>query len=48
MLWTMVVVLLFLWMLGLMLEIAGGIIHILLVIALVVVVARMLTGRRVV
>jgi hypothetical protein len=48
MLWTIVVVLLFLWMLGLMLEIAGGIIHILLVIALVVVVARMLTGRRVV
>jgi hypothetical protein len=47
MLWTIVVVLLFLWMLGLMLEIAGGIIHILLVIALVVVVARMLTGRRV-
>lgn len=48
MLWTIVVVLLFLWMLGLMLEIAGGIIHILLVIALVVVVARMFTGRRVV
>jgi hypothetical protein len=47
MLWTIVVVLLFLWLLGLMLEIAGGIIHILLVIALVVVVARMLTGRRV-
>jgi hypothetical protein len=47
MLWTIVVVLLFLWLLGLMLEIAGGIIHILLVIALVVIVARMLTGRRV-
>jgi hypothetical protein len=48
MLWTIVVLLLFLWMLGLMLEIAGGIIHILLVIALVVIVARMFTGRRVV
>jgi hypothetical protein len=48
MLWTIVVVLLFLWLLGLMLEIAGGIIHILLVIALVVVVARMVSGRRVV
>lgn len=48
MLWTIVVVLLFLWLLGLVLEIAGGLIHILLVIALVVVVARMLTGRRVV
>jgi hypothetical protein len=48
MLWTIVVVLLILWLLGLMFEIAGGIIHILLVIALVVVVARMLSGRRVV
>lgn len=48
MLWTIVVVLLILWLLGLMFEIAGGIIHILLVIALVVVVARMLTGRKVV
>jgi hypothetical protein len=48
MLWTIVVLLLFLWMLGLVLEIAGGVIHILLVIALVVIVARMFTGRRVV
>jgi hypothetical protein len=47
MLWTIVVVLLFLWLMGLMLEIAGGLIHILLVIALVVVIARALTGRRV-
>jgi hypothetical protein len=47
MLWTIVVLLLFLWVLGLVLEIAGGVIHVLLVIALVVVVARMLTGRRV-
>jgi hypothetical protein len=48
MLWTIVVLLLFLWLLGLMFEIAGGVIHILLVIALVVIVARMFTGRRVV
>jgi len=48
MLWTIVVVLLFLWLLGFMLEIAGGVIHILLVIALVVVIFRMVSGRRVV
>jgi hypothetical protein len=47
MLWTIVVLLLFLWLLGLMLEIAGGVIHILLVIALVVIIARAVTGRRV-
>ena len=48
MLWTIVVVLLILWLLGFMLDVAGGIIHVLLVIALVVIVARMLTGRKVV
>ena len=48
MLWPIVVVLLFLWLLGFMLEIAGGVIHILLVIALVVVIFRMVSGRRVV
>ena len=48
MLWTIVAILLLLWVFGLVLEIAGGLIHILLVIALVVVVFRMLTGRRVV
>lgn len=48
MLWTIVAILLLLWVFGLVLEIAGGLIHILLVIALLVVVSRMLTGRRVV
>lgn len=47
MLWTIVVVLLILWLLGFALDVVGGIIHVLLVIALVVIVARMLTGRRV-
>jgi hypothetical protein len=47
MLWTVVVVLLILWLLGFTMNVAGGLIHALLVIALVVVVFRMLSGRRV-
>ena len=47
MLWTLVVLLLLFWLIGLMVDIAGGLIHILLVIALVVVAYRLLTGRRV-
>jgi hypothetical protein len=48
MLWTIVVLLLLLWLLGFTMKIAGGLIHILLVVALIVVVFRLLTGRRVV
>jgi hypothetical protein len=48
MLWTIVVLLLILWLLGFTLHVAGGLIHILLVIALVVIVLRLLSGRRVV
>ena len=47
MLWTIVVILLVLWLLGFTLHVAGGLIHILLVIALVVIVIQLLTGRRV-
>jgi Family of unknown function (DUF5670) len=47
MLWTLVVLLLLFWLVGLMVDIAGGLIHILLVVALVVVVYRLMTGRRV-
>ena len=48
MLYTVVVVILILWLLGLVTSYTmGGLIHILLVIALVVVVLRLLTGRRV-
>lgn len=46
MLWTIVVILLVLWVLGLALKVASGLIHLLLVIALVVVVARLLMRRR--
>lgn len=48
MLWTIVGILLLLWILGLAFKVASGLIHILLVIALVVVVFRLLSGRRVV
>jgi hypothetical protein len=47
MLWTIVVILLILWLLGFTLHVAGGLIHILLVIALVVIELRLLSGRRV-
>jgi hypothetical protein len=47
MLWTIVVLLLILWLLGFTMHVAGGLIHLLLVIALVVIVLRLLTGRRV-
>jgi hypothetical protein len=48
MLWTIVVLLLILWLLGFTMHVAGGLIHILLVVALVVIVLRLLSGRRVV
>ena len=47
MLWTLAVILIVIWVLGLSLKIAGGLIHILLVIALVVLLIGFLSGRRV-
>jgi hypothetical protein len=46
MLWTIFVVLLILWLLGFSLHIAGGLIHILLVVALVMLVINLVSGRR--
>ena len=46
MLWTIAVVLIILWLLGFTTSVGGGLIHILLVIALVVVVLQLLQGRR--
>jgi hypothetical protein len=48
MVWTIVAILLLLWVFGLVMDIAAGLIHILLVIALIVVVFRLLSGRKVV
>jgi uncharacterized membrane protein YtjA (UPF0391 family) len=41
------VVLLILWLLGFSLHIAGGLIHLLLVVALVILVINLFTGRRI-
>ena len=46
MLWTIFVILLILWLLGFSFHIAGGLIHLLLVIAVVVLVYNLITGRR--
>jgi Family of unknown function (DUF5670) len=46
MLWTIFVILVVLWLLGFSLHIAGGLIHLLLVVALVVLVFNLITGRR--
>ncbi len=49
MLWTIFVILLVLWLLGMVTSYTmGGFIHILLVIAIVVVLIRLIQGRRVV
>ena len=49
MLWTLAVILLVLWLLGLVTSYTmGGLVHILLVVALVVVVLQVIQGRRVV
>jgi hypothetical protein len=47
MLWTIAVILLILWLLGAFVTpFGGGLIHLLLVIAIVVVLYRVITGRR--
>jgi len=47
MLWTIAVILLILWLLGFsVFHVAGGLIHLLLVIAVIVIVYRLITGRR--
>ncbi len=46
MLWTALVVLFVLWLLGFSMHIGGGLVHLLLVVALVVFVFQMISGRR--
>jgi hypothetical protein len=46
MLWTIVAICLVLWLLGFSLHIAGSLIHLLLVVALIVFVINLVTGRR--
>jgi len=45
-LWTIVVVLFILWLIGFALHFAGNLIYILLVVALVIAIFNLLTGRR--
>lgn len=46
MLWTIIVILFILWLLGFSFQIGGGLIHLLLVIAVVVLIYNLITGRR--
>lgn len=46
MLWSILLILLVMWALGLGFGVAGGLIHLLLVIAVVILVVQLITGRR--
>jgi len=46
MLWTIIVILFILWLLGFSFQIGGGLIHLLLVIAVVILIFNLLSGRR--
>ncbi len=46
MLWTLLVVILILWLLGFSFSVGGGLIHLLLVVALVVILFQVISGRR--
>lgn len=47
MLWTIFVVLVILWLLGFGFHVAGGLIHLFLVVALVILVINLVSGRRI-
>lgn len=46
MLWTVIIVLVVLWVLGFIGDVGGGLIHLLLVVALIAFIYNMLAGRR--
>lgn len=46
MLWTIIVVLIVLWLIGFFGQIGGNLIHTLIVVALIIFIVKMLTGRR--
>ena len=46
MLWTLIVLLVLFWLIGFAFDVAGGIIHVLLVIAAVMFVVQLISGRR--
>lgn len=47
MLWTVLLLLFFLWLLGVITHIGGALVHLLLLVALVLIVVELLSGRRV-
>jgi hypothetical protein len=46
MLWTLIVLLFLFWLLGFAFDVAGGIVHVLLVIAAVLILVNLISGRR--
>jgi hypothetical protein len=46
MLWTIFVILLIMWLLGFSFHIAGSLVHLLLVVALIVLIVNLISGRR--
>jgi hypothetical protein len=46
MLWTIIVILVVLWLLGFIAHVGGGLIHLLLVIAVIIVIINLIQGRR--
>jgi len=46
MLYTIVVVLVVLWLLGFIAHIGGGLIHLILVVALIILIVNLISGRR--
>ena len=47
MLWTILVIILILWLIGFLAKVGGALIHLLLIVAVVVLVLQLVTGRRV-
>ena len=46
MLWTIIVILVVLWLLGFIVHVGGSLIHLLLVIALIVLIVNLVKGKR--
>ncbi|MBV9104345.1 MAG: lmo0937 family membrane protein [Candidatus Eremiobacteraeota bacterium] len=47
MLWTIIVILFVLWLIGFVVHFGGGLIHLLLVIAVILIIVNLITGRSV-
>lgn len=45
-LWTIIVILLLMWLLGIFAHIGGGLIHLLLVVVVIVLIFKLVSGRR--